>query len=431
MKNFKSVSVQVIDSDIALLLPNGVYEIKQMEPRSRLKSILIICGAMALFGIFGFGYFCPDKVCALSNRDAVRFDSSQVTAVNDGMGKPLSATNSKTGLSYDDMLNDDFAFDMDSHDVMVFLHMQKTGGTSFGKHLVHDLDLQRPCTCPITPKRCYCFRPHSNQSWLFSRYTTGWKCGLHADWTELTNCVDAKLDELEGHIAKRRYFYITLLRQPLARYLSEFRHVQRGATWKGSRHFCHNRAATEVELPACYKSESWDNVELDDFMNCDSNLAINRQTRMLADLELVGCYNKDYMPEADRNRVMLASAKKNLQSMAFFGLTEYQKISQYIFEETFNLRFAIPFEQNNATVSSHTMPTLSAEQATKIAHLNDLDNELYQFAKQLLFERFHRLKARDSKFEQRFSHLGEIPGKFGVTEFDWDKLDDDITSNPV
>lgn len=63
MKNLKSVSVQVIDSDIALLLPNGVYEIKQMEPKSsRLKKIGFLCILLALFGIFGFGYFCPDKV---------------------------------------------------------------------------------------------------------------------------------------------------------------------------------------------------------------------------------------------------------------------------------------------------------------------------------------------------------------------------------
>lgn len=61
MKNFKSVSVQVIDSDIALLLPNGVYEIKQMEPRSRLRSIAFLCIALAISGIVGFGYFCPDK----------------------------------------------------------------------------------------------------------------------------------------------------------------------------------------------------------------------------------------------------------------------------------------------------------------------------------------------------------------------------------
>lgn len=63
MKNLKSVSVQVIDSDIALLLPNGVYEIKQMEPKSsRLRKIALLCIFLALIGIVGFGYFCPDKV---------------------------------------------------------------------------------------------------------------------------------------------------------------------------------------------------------------------------------------------------------------------------------------------------------------------------------------------------------------------------------
>lgn len=300
------------------------------------------------------------------------------------------------------------------------------GGTSFGKHLVHDLDLKRPCTCPLTRKRCYCFRPHSNQSWLFSRYTTGWKCGLHADWTELTNCVDEKLDELEGKEAKRRYFYITLLREPVSRYLSEFRHVQRGATWKGSRHFCKGRPATESEIPPCFTGKDWEGVQLDEFIDCESNLASNRQTRMLADLELIGCYDKSYMPQGERDRVMLASAKKNLRSMAFFGLTEFQKISQYIFEETFNLRFAIPFEQNNSTVSSSTMPTLNAAQAAKIACLNALDIELYEYAKKLLFQRFEKLKARDSNFKERFKHLGELQ-RNGVTEFDWDRLDDDST----
>jgi len=190
---------------------------------------------------------------------------------------------------------------------------------------------------------------------------------------------------------------------------------------------CNNRGATDAEIPPCYTSETWENVELDEFMDCDSNLAVNRQTRMLADLELVGCYDKTYMPEAERNRVMLASAKRNLQSMAFFGLTEFQKISQYIFEETFNLRFAIPFEQNNATVSSHTMPTLTAAQAGKVAHLNELDIELYEFAKKLLFERFEKLKSRDSKFEQRFQHLGEVSKS--VTDFDWDKLEENTTYN--
>lgn len=51
------------------------------------------------------------------------------------------------GLSYEEVLNEDFQFDIDAHDVMVFLHIQKTGGTSFGRHLVQDLDLKVSCEC--------------------------------------------------------------------------------------------------------------------------------------------------------------------------------------------------------------------------------------------------------------------------------------------
>lgn len=57
----KSVEVQV-DSDFALLLPGGVYEIKNMEPRSRLRSVALVCMILAVAGIIGFGYFCPDQV---------------------------------------------------------------------------------------------------------------------------------------------------------------------------------------------------------------------------------------------------------------------------------------------------------------------------------------------------------------------------------
>lgn len=32
-------------------------------------------------------------------------------------------------------------------DVLVFLHIQKTGGTFFGKNLVKNLDLKVPCHC--------------------------------------------------------------------------------------------------------------------------------------------------------------------------------------------------------------------------------------------------------------------------------------------
>lgn len=62
----KSVSVQV-DSDLALHLPYGVYVIKKMEPRSRVRKIIVVCLVLAIAGIVGFGYFCQDRVSRLRN----------------------------------------------------------------------------------------------------------------------------------------------------------------------------------------------------------------------------------------------------------------------------------------------------------------------------------------------------------------------------
>lgn len=107
--------------------------------------------------------------------------------------------------------------------------------------------------------------------------------------------------------------------------------------------------------------------------------------------------------------------------------------SQYVFEETFNLRFAVPFDQHNATVSSLTLSTLRPDQIAKVRKLNALDLELYGFAQKLMYQRFAKLKTRDLQFQDRFTHLGELRGKGGV-ELDWDKMleeDDETTSSGV
>nr|KAF7409184.1 hypothetical protein H0235_014036 [Vespula pensylvanica] len=384
-------------SDLTILVPDDFFDksgtMESRPRRSRLRSVVGICFFLALTGIVYLGYFCPDHVCALTNRQDVK-DSARIPE-GLSLGAPAAALSSvsieldKNGLfsvhpafklqsiqgslGYDDVFaNDTFQFDINAHDVMVFLHIQKTGGTLFGKHLVRDLDLQRPCSCQRRRKRCLCFRPNRNENWLFSRYSTGWKCGLHADWTELTSCVDSELNKIEGEGIKRRYFYITIIRDPVARYLSEFRHVQRGATWRGARHWC---GGTQANIPQCYNGPSWQGVSLEQFMECPYNLASNRQTRMLADLSIVGCYNST-LSSLDRDRLMLASAKHNLQFMPFFMLTEYQKVGQYSFEETFGMRFAVAFEQHNATLSAATMATLNPEQLDAVRRLNKLDLEL-------------------------------------------------------
>lgn len=102
------------------------------------------------------------QVCALSRRDPALLDATPLSPDDElalyGLGGSsltssrrgalvarTSAAIGAAGLSYEEVLRDDFQFDMQAHDVMVFLHIQKTGGTSFGRHLVRDLDLQVGC----------------------------------------------------------------------------------------------------------------------------------------------------------------------------------------------------------------------------------------------------------------------------------------------
>ncbi|CAG7787013.1 unnamed protein product [Allacma fusca] len=343
-------------------------------------------------------------------------------------------------MSYREIRETNVGFNASGSDVLVILHIQKTGGTSFEKHIVQDLQIKQPCICWKRRKRCKCPRPGrknekpknpggnstttnspNTESWLFSRFSTGWICGLHADWTELTSCVDAELERDHGCASKRRYFYVTMIRDPIHRFLSEYRHVKRGATWKASRHLCNGKLATAEEIGNCYPGRTWTGVTLADFLNCPYNLAFNRQTRMLADLSLVGCYNKSYMPEEARNRVILASAKRNLEFMAFVGLTENQRISQYVFEETFRVRFRIPFTQNEDTYSKATLEAAKPDEVEMVRKVNSLDLELYDFAAKLLHTRFEELKKLDQEFDDHYNYLGEEKGH----HFSWDDVENE------
>ncbi|NWT28966.1 H6ST2 sulfotransferase, partial [Cardinalis cardinalis] len=310
---------------------------------------------------------------------------------------------------------------------------------TFGRHLVRNIQLEQPCECRAGQKKCTCHRPGKRETWLFSRFSTGWSCGLHADWTELTNCVPSVVDSKKEvrlrpsrkasdevlpaqspvcrHTASLdcvdspsehntmhtslglNFYYITILRDPVSRYLSEWRHVQRGATWKASLHVCDGRSPTTEELPSCYTGDDWSGCSLQEFMDCPYNLANNRQVRMLSDLSLVGCYNLSVMPEEQRNKVLLDSAKENLKRMAFFGLTEFQRKTQYLFEKTFNMNFISPFTQYNSTRASSVEIDKQTQQ--RIEALNFLDMELYDYAKDLFLQRYQYMRQKEHQEARR------------------------------
>uniref|UniRef100_A0A4W3IRD1 Heparan-sulfate 6-O-sulfotransferase n=1 Tax=Callorhinchus milii TaxID=7868 RepID=A0A4W3IRD1_CALMI len=364
------------------------------------KFILVIAGS-AVFMIIVFQYVCPGTNCRTSGPRA----SLQPEAAEDIFPTADPHYVKKYYFSAAD-LERTVAFDIKGDDVIVFLHIQKTGGTTFGRHLVQNVKLEVPCECRAGQKKCTCYRPNRRETWLFSRFSTGWSCGLHADWTELTNCVPGP--NSDSKLRTQKFYYITMLRDPVSRYLSEWRHVQRGATWKTSLHMCDGRTPTLEELPTCYDGIDWSGCTLQQFMDCPYNLANNRQVRMLADLSLVGCYNMSFITEKKRAQVLLESAKKNLKDMAFFGLTEFQRKTQYLFEQTFHLQFIKPFVQFNSTRAAGV--ETSNETIERIEELNDLDMQLYDYAKDLFQQRF-QYKRQLERMEQRIRNREEQLGR--------------------
>jgi hypothetical protein len=337
---------------------------------------------LMMFSVFFFAMFvCPVQQCSIpvvgdkvSPYIKEEQESKEDLAILKGTRRLLSR-----------------AFSIGTHDVMVVLHIQKTGGTVFGRNLVQNLKLQRPCE--FRGDNIYeCKRPGSNQIWLYSRFSTGWICGPHSGYTELSSCMPDIIRKQEAPVRLNRIFYVTWLRDPIERFLSEFGHVRRGATWRTVRHVCNGK---EYMLPKCYHGDDWRNVSLKNFLNCPYNLAFNRQTRMMANISQVGCYGGGDSDE--KQRAMLRSAKKNLRNFAFVGLVEFQAESQFVFEQTFGLKFRKPFVQRSRTFSKTALDRLPPADIRKIRLSNKLDMQLYEYAKDLFLQRYEYFRTLESK----------------------------------
>lgn len=167
---------------------------------------LIVLVMVMLFGVIMIQYVCPSRSeCQMLHQLGSWFkDGPAGGEVQDGLLRdPYIAEDGalvrfvpRFNFSKAD-LNRVVDFNIKGDDVIVFLHIQKTGGTTFGRHLVRNIKLERPCDCHAGQKKCTCFRPGKKETWLFSRFSTGWSCGLHADWTELTRCVPSRMDSIE------------------------------------------------------------------------------------------------------------------------------------------------------------------------------------------------------------------------------------------
>lgn len=167
----------------------------------KFNRLIFIPIAAVLFLMIGYQYVCP----ADSNTCYFRSDEKGLFQ-RYSAGLELVYTEPEADEDLPSKITSRFNFterDLDRRvdfnirgdDVMVFLHIQKTGGTTFGRHLVKNIQLEQPCDCLAGQRKCTCHRPGKAESWLFSRFSTGWSCGLHADWTELTSCVPVVMNK--------------------------------------------------------------------------------------------------------------------------------------------------------------------------------------------------------------------------------------------
>ena len=247
--------------------------------------------------------------------------------------------------------------------------------------------------CKFKRKRYECLKISRRYSFYWDRYSIT-HCDIHAPYSELARCVSTKI-----HYSKGKAHFFTLIRNPVNRYISEFYHVQRGATWSKSVRKCSDQA---IYKNKCYRKNDWKNVTWEEYTSCKYNLGNNRQVRMLADYNEMGCKvlkcltgECNHEETYNNERKLLESAKKTLSEMIFFGITEYQELTQYLFEKTYDsiFKFSKPLEKSNNVIGENLKNHVFTSDAKR---LNKLDLELYDYAVKLFLQRVNNFKKKDN-----------------------------------
>eukprot|EP00923_Selenidium_pygospionis_P004629 GHVN01007570.1.p1 GENE.GHVN01007570.1~~GHVN01007570.1.p1 ORF type:complete len:320 (-),score=-6.18 GHVN01007570.1:190-1149(-) len=184
------------------------------------------------------------------------------------------------------------------------LHIQKAGGTAFAAALSSAL-----CRCPAdsdrryTPSECSCpvataLRERTGRTLplLQSRLTSGWGCGVHAWLWQVSGC--KLLGNLTVGGADDDIAIVTVLRDPLQRVLSEYRH-------------CEERLLSAGDRTECWDWSYADRLDVDSYAKLDNSYSFqNRQMKMVS-----GCSRSTNWTDETVCRECLEAAKVNVREI--------------------------------------------------------------------------------------------------------------------
>ena len=275
--------------------------------------------------------------------------------------------------------------------ILAFVHIQKTGGKSLVKSFLSVQKRGNPlCYMKrnitndhnyLNSGRCYIDLPKSKEMWFVSETTYGWPCGVHPLLLGLKSCLPKLFLQKYGK-RPRSFQFLTLIRHPVVRFISEFYHVSSFGGWSPS-YLCNGkRFLRDVRPSSCIHRIKKD-VTFEDFVSCPDNWAINRQTLMLADVDKVSCLNEAVMSTDERDSILLATAKQNLKDMIYFGVTEYITESILLLEHRLDIKFGSPLTQpliKELSIANRIYEIWNNSNLyKKISSVNYLDMQLYEY----------------------------------------------------
>ena len=286
---------------------------------------------------------------------------------------------------------------------LAFLHIQKTGGKEFAIHF-QSLQKKGEPLCHLKKRitnyrnrlnsgNCVIDPPQSKEMWLVSETTYGWPCGVHPFLTDFKSCLPNFFKNKFGK-RHRSFHYLTLIRHPVVRYISEFYHISSLGNWPYKNHCNGKPYLRNINKSKCMVGIR-KNVLLSDFMSCPESWSNNRQTMMLADVDKAECLNQTAMSSEERDSILLATAKWNLKEMMYFGVTEYINESVLLLEHRFDVKIASPLSQpqiKDLTIADLLRKVWSNRTLyNEISSINYLDMQLYEYGLTLFEQRLKQI----------------------------------------